>query len=107
MRKKISIDEIIKAANANIVHKGSYKYAKRAVASGLMSDVLTAGKEKIFLITSLSTSQDLSAILICNNRKVPLEMQNAAQDAGVAILATRENQFNSSYKVYKIINESE
>ncbi|HEY1406131.1 MAG TPA: iron-sulfur binding hydrogenase, partial [Spirochaetota bacterium] len=76
--------------------------------SDLLSDVMGNADEGSVLITiqahrnsvAVASQLDFPAIIICNNRPIPAEMENAARSSDIAILKTTDNQFVASYKVY-------
>lgn len=84
---------------------------KNGYTSDLLSDVMGNAEEESMLITiqahknsvAVAMQLDFVAILICNGRAVPDDMKQAAEEYGIAILKTNDNQFVSSYKVYKEI----
>ncbi|MEJ5285348.1 MAG: DRTGG domain-containing protein [Brevinematales bacterium] len=88
---------------------------KTAYTSDLLSDVLANGKEDSLLITiqahkntvAVSSIVGIKAIIICNNRRIPDDMKQLALNEKVSILRTKDDQFKTSYIVYKLIYGNE
>jgi hypothetical protein len=109
----MNISELAAQLNYRII---TPSYEDKEIASGytsdLLSDVMGNAEENAILITiqahkntvAVASQLDLAAILICNGRSIPAEMQAAAEQFGIAILSTEENQFISSYKVYDALH---
>jgi hypothetical protein len=80
--------------------------------SDLLSDVMGNALEGSVFITiqahrntiAVAQQLDFPAVIICNNRPIPHDMENAARQNDVAILKTEDNQFIASYKVYLALN---
>ena len=83
-----------------------------AYSSDLLSDVLTNAKDGGALITiqahkntvAVATVRDIPAIIICNSRPIPEDMLAAAKKEKIAVLLSRENQYNVSGKLYGLLN---
>ncbi|HNX58187.1 MAG TPA: hypothetical protein PKK43_03750 [Spirochaetota bacterium] len=83
--------------------------------SDLLSDVMGNAEEGSVLITiqahrnTIAVAQQLEfpAIIICNNRPVPSEMESSAVENGIAVMRTEDNQFVTSYKVYHALHMKE
>lgn len=83
--------------------------------SDLLSDVMGNAEEGSVFITiqahnntvAVAMQLDFPAVIICNNRPIPNDMEEAAKKGGIAILLTGDNQFVASYKVYKALNLQE
>ncbi|MBN2435339.1 MAG: hypothetical protein JXK07_08750 [Spirochaetes bacterium] len=81
--------------------------------SDLLSDVMGFAEEESLLITiqahkntvAVASQLDLAGIVICNGRRIPEDMRLAAEQEGIAILQTEENQFVTSHKIYSAIRE--
>ena len=82
-----------------------------AYTSDLLSDVIANAKEGGVLITiqahkntvAVASLANISAIIICNSRPIPSEMIAAAEDEGIAILLSKENQYKVSGKLYGLL----
>ena len=79
--------------------------------SDLLSDVMGNADEDAVLITiqahkntiACCSLAGITAVIICSGRKVPEDMILAAKDEGIAIFTTKENQFQTSFKVHGIL----
>jgi hypothetical protein len=75
--------------------------------SDLLSDVMGNAPEGAILITiqghkntvAVAQLAGLPAILLCNGRSAPPDMREAAENEGVALLSSQENQFTASYRI--------
>lgn len=84
-----------------------------AYTSDLLSDVMGNAKdlENFIIITiqahkntvAVSSMLDAKAILICNNREIPDDMIQAAEQEGIGVISCSDNQFKASAKVYNLI----
>jgi hypothetical protein len=80
--------------------------------SDLLSDVMGNAEEGSVFITiqahnntiAVAMQLDFPAVIICNNRPIPNDMEEAAKRGGIGVLVTGDNQFTASYKVYKALN---
>ena len=80
--------------------------------SDLLSDVMGNAEEGSVLITiqahrntiAVAQQLDFPAVIICNNRPVPADMESSAIENGIAVMRTADNQFVASYKVYHTLN---
>lgn len=83
--------------------------------SDLLSDVMGNAEEGSVLITiqahrntiAVAQQLDFPAVIICNNRPVPPDMETSAVENGIAVMRTEDNQFVASYKVYRALNMNE
>ncbi len=77
----------------------------------LLSDVMGHGDDECVIVTiqahkntlAVATLKDSPAIILCNNRPVPEDMIESAQEEGVALFVTKENQFTISGKLYGLL----
>lgn len=77
--------------------------------SDLLSDVMANAGDGSALITiqahvntiAVASLSGVSAVIICSDRPIPDDMEEAARREGVAILQTGHNQFRASYLVYR------
>ena len=80
--------------------------------SDLLSDVMANAGDATVLITiqahknsvAVASLNDISAIVLCNDRPVPEDMREAAAEEGIAILVTAKNQFQVSGLLYAELN---
>lgn len=84
---------------------------ERVVAAGytsdLLSDVMARAPQDCVLITiqahrntiAVGAMVGAQAVIICNRRDVPDDMIEAAREDGIAVLRTRENQFQTSCRI--------
>ena len=83
-----------------------------AYTSDLLSDVMANAKDGGALITiqahkntvAVASLVNISVIVICNSRPLPEDMLAAAQDEGIAVIRTRENQFTVSGKLWDLLH---
>ena len=83
-----------------------------AYTSDLLSDVMAHGHDSQVLITiqshkntvAVATLVGASAIIICNNRPVPQDMIDAAQQEKIAILLSPHDQFTISGILYSLLH---
>ncbi|MDR1144372.1 MAG: hypothetical protein LBK77_09195 [Spirochaetaceae bacterium] len=84
-----------------------------AYTSDLLSDVMANAKEGGALITiqahkntvAVATLVNITLIILCNNR--PLQdddMLEAAEEEGIAVIRTKENQFTVSGKLWTALS---
>lgn len=79
--------------------------------SDLLSDVMGNAPEDSVLITiqahkntiACCSLAGITSIIICSGRVIPEDMINSAKEEGIAIFKTKENQFETSYKVHSIL----
>lgn len=95
--------------------QGSYndREITTAYTSDLLSDVMGNAEDNAVLITiqahkntmAVATLKDSPAIIICNNRPIPEDLLEAAQEEGIAIFVTSQNQFEVSGKLYALLHQ--
>jgi len=81
--------------------------------SDLLSDVMGNAPEGSVLITiqghknsiAVASLLGMQAIILCNNRSAPDDMQLAATKEGIAILSTTDTQFTASYRVANLLGK--
>jgi predicted transcriptional regulator len=108
--KNVSIDEILAAVDGELVCKGEYDTVKWAIASGLMSDVLTTEIEDVLLVSSLSTSQlvrtadmvGAHAILVACGKPIWDDAVQLAKDLKITLLRTNQPVFEVCYHLGKL-----
>ncbi len=79
--------------------------------SDLLSDVMGNAGEDSVLITiqahkntiACCSLAGITSVIICSGRKIPEDMIDAAKDEGIGIFKTKENQFDTSFKVHGIL----
>lgn len=80
---------------------------ENAYTGDLLSDVMGNAPSDSVLVTvqahkntiAVASLAGIKAVVVCNNRAVPADMQSAAENEGIAIFTTNENQFFTSYQV--------
>ncbi|PKL10503.1 MAG: iron-sulfur binding hydrogenase [Spirochaetae bacterium HGW-Spirochaetae-8] len=81
--------------------------------SDLLSDVMGNAPEGSVLITiqghknsiAVASLLGMQAIILCNNRSAPDDMQAAAQKEGITIFTTTDTQFTASYRVAHLLGK--
>jgi hypothetical protein len=88
------------------------QYDDRTISCGytsdLLSDVMANAREDCVFITiqahrnavAVATMVGISAILICNDRPIPEDMIETAQNERIAVLVTEKSQFITSGEIY-------
>ncbi len=79
--------------------------------SDLLSDVMAHAEDTQVLITiqshkntvAVAVLKDLAAILVASDRPIPEDMVEAAQDEGLPILVSAEDQYTCSWKLHKML----
>jgi hypothetical protein len=79
--------------------------------SDLLSDVMANADDGCALITiqahvntvAVASLAGAAAVIICGNRPIPDDMEEAARREGIALLQTEHNQFNASHLVYCLL----
>ncbi len=79
--------------------------------SDLLSDVMGNADEDSVLITiqahkntiACCSLAGITSVIVCSGRKAPDDMIEAAKDEGIAIFRTKDNQFETSFKVHGIL----
>ncbi|MDR2965001.1 MAG: hypothetical protein LBU88_04430 [Treponema sp.] len=110
----MKISEIAAAINAEICQCNEDVDVSCAYTSDLLSDVIAHAKEGGALITiqahkntvAVSSLANISVIIICNSRPLPDDMLEAAKDEDIAIIRTKENQFNVSGKLWALFSSN-
>jgi len=109
----MTIREAAAALGAKILHdKFTDADLSGAYTSDLLSDVMANAKDGGALITiqahkntvAVATLVNISVIIVCNSRPIPEDFLASAEDEGIALLLTKENQFTVSGKLYKLLN---
>lgn len=83
-----------------------------AYTSDLLSDVMGNAPEESVLITiqahkntvAVATLAGVHAIILCHQRPVPKDMIAAAKQESIAILRTKENQFETSWRIKQLLD---
>jgi hypothetical protein len=96
----------------SVVHVPEDRDVLNGYTSDLLSDVMGNAEEGSVLITiqahrnsvAVASQLDFPAIIICNNRQIPSDMEDSARKEGIALLKTKDNQFTASYKVFTAIH---
>jgi len=79
--------------------------------SDLLSDVMGNAPDRAVLITiqahknsvAVASLAGITAIVLCNGRKAPEEMIEAAINEEIAIFRTGDNQFTASWKIAELL----
>jgi serine kinase of HPr protein (carbohydrate metabolism regulator) len=79
-----------------------------AYTSDLLSDVMANAGSDFVLITiqahkntvAVASLLGLAAIILCNAKPIPQDMIDAARDEGVALLRSKESQFQISGRLW-------
>lgn len=105
-------DEIEKKLGLGTAYSGyEIEEIVTGFTSDLLSDVMGNADEDSVLITiqahkntiACCSLAGITAIIICSGRKIPKDMIEAAKEEGIAIFTTKENQFETSFKVYGLL----
>jgi len=108
----MTIRETAGVLNAEIIqNEFEDKELSGAYTSDLLSDVMANVKKGGALITiqahkntvAVASLVNISLIIICNSRPIPLDMLLAAKEKGIAVLQTGENQFTVSGRLYGLL----
>lgn len=81
--------------------------------SDLLSDVMGNACEGSVLITiqghkntvAVASLVGIKAVVLCNGRKAPDDMREAARREKVAILGTADSQFTASYRIARLLDK--
>ncbi|MCK5824233.1 MAG: hypothetical protein KAG96_02370 [Ichthyobacteriaceae bacterium] len=107
----MTLKEIANVLNAKVVVDGFFdkKAVVTAVASDLMSDVLTLDEEPDILITGLTNLQsirtaefaDIPIVVVARGKKLTPEFISLAKETELCLLTTDFSVFKSSGVLYK------
>lgn len=94
-----------------LVSEGNEEEILDAYTSDLLSDVMGNSPEDSVLITiqahkntvAVASLANLKVLLICNNRPAPDDMLKAAEEEGISVYRTKDNQFTASWKVHELL----
>ncbi len=83
-----------------------------AYTSDLLSDVMGHARHGDVLITiqshkntvAVAALAGITAIILCNNRPVPDDMIEAANQEEISIFRTKENQFETSCRIRQLLD---
>lgn len=111
----MKIDDIVKALKGErltAAEVGASTDIESAYTGDLLSDVMANAPDGSILITiqahknsvAVASLAGIGAILLCNNRKAPSDMVEAAEKEGIAILRTTENPFQASCRVGALLS---
>ncbi len=81
--------------------------------SDLLSDVLAHAKEDSVLMTiqahknsvAVASIVGVEAIILCNNRPIPDDMVEAAEEAEIALFVTEMTQYETSLFIGKLLEK--
>lgn len=106
----MDIDLILEKVNGKMVtsNKNTALNLQYAMASDLMSDVLTLDAEHTILITGLANLQtirtaemsDIHLVLLVRNKKASPEMINLANQSGISLIESPYSMFRVSGILY-------
>jgi hypothetical protein len=94
-------------------------YEDRALSSGytsdLLSDVMANARADCAFITiqahknsvAVASLVGVAAIILCNGREAPPDMVEAAKAEGIAVLGSRESQFELSGRLWSALREED
>jgi DRTGG domain. len=109
----VKISEVAAALNAEICQSEFEDVeVSGAYTSDLLSDVMAYAKDGGALITiqahkntvAVASLVNISVLVICNSRPLPDDMLEAAKNEGIAVIRTKENQFNVSGKLWSLFH---
>jgi len=109
----VKISEVAAALNAEICQSEFEDVeVSGAYTSDLLSDVMAYAKDGGALITiqahkntvAVASLVNISVLVICNSRPLPDDMLEAAKSEGIAVIRTKENQFNVSGKLWSLFH---
>jgi DRTGG domain len=94
-----------------LVSEGNEEEILDAYTSDLLSDVMGNSPEDSVLITiqahkntvAVASLANINVLLICNNRPAPEDMLKAAEEEGISVYRTKDNQFTASWKVHELL----
>ena len=86
---------------------------QNAYTSDLLSDVMGNAPANSVLITvqghkntvAVANLVGMPAIILCNGRSVPQDMQESAEQEGIALYTTKLDQFTASYKIAQALGK--
>ena len=86
---------------------------QNAYTSDLLSDVMGNAPANSVLITvqghkntvAVANLVGMPAIILCNGRSVPQDMQESAEQENVALYTTKYDQFTASYKIAQALGK--
>ena len=85
---------------------------KDAYTGDLLSDVMANAPSDSALITiqghkntvAVASLAGIKVIILCNGRQAPADMAESAENEGIAVLLTKENQFRVSSRLYELLS---
>lgn len=94
-----------------LVAEGNEEEILDAYTSDLLSDVMGNSPEDSVLITiqahkntvAVASLANINVLLICNNRPAPEDMLKSAEEEGISVYRTKDNQFTASWKVHELL----
>ena len=106
----MKIDQIVSLLNATVLLDpgvGEFDF-KHACGADLMSDVLAFVKQDALLLTGLinphvvrtADMMDIKCIVFVRGKVPPQEVLDVAQEAGIALLCTKETMFTACGRLY-------
>ncbi len=104
----MKVSEITKFINGELKVAGNEEAEiQDAYTSDLLSDVMGNASADSVLITvqghkntvAVANLVGMPAVILCNGRGVPQDMQDSAEKEGITLFTTEDNQFTVSYKI--------
>lgn len=93
---------------------GGNRVISAGYTSDLLSDVMANAPEDSVLITiqahkntvAVAGLAGIAAVILCNGRKAPADMLEAAEAEDIAIFSSRDDQFTVSVKIGQLLGFS-
>lgn len=109
----MKVIDLVQQLNLNVFTPGIEldRQVSGAYVSDLLSDVMGHAREDQVWITlqshlnvvAIASLKDLSAILLVKGIVPPMEVIEKAETEGIVILGTKEQTFDVSGKIYKLL----
>lgn len=104
-----SITEILRYAE--VVENRKNDFFSDAYTSDLLSDVMGNAPADSVLITiqahkntvAVASLAEIRGIILCNGRKAPADMIEAAHNENIGIFHTEDSQFQASLKIGRLL----
>lgn len=110
----MTVEEIAEALDLT-EHNPAQTQARGAYTGDLLSDVMANAKEGDLLITiqahkntvAVCTVAGISAMIVCNSRRIPTEMLQAASENQIGVYSTPMTQFEVSGRIHRLLYGAE
>ncbi len=111
LKKQLSLDDIIRTVQGELLYAGAQNRVEAVVASSLMSDVLTIEEKNVLLISNLTTSQvvrtadviEASAILLTTQEPLIRDTMQLARELNITLCRTPLSLFETCYRIGTMI----